>query len=139
MRYKKFQISGAIDLDEIETLWITDVGINDGSILQHDRVKQRDLEVNSRFNIIHEYLKVDKYLYQRVDAGKNVDENYGQATTYYYVLPESHPSFNIDVLYKAGQDNDMDVFDNIERGDMGRAIVRCQLPEFVKRNTYANS
>ena len=139
MRYKKFQISGAIDLDEIETLWITDIGIVDGSILQKDRVQEWELESVGRFKGLYEYMKVGKYLYQRVDAGSNVDEDYGQATTYFYVLPETHHSFNIDILYKANQNSDMDVFNNIERGDVGRAIIQHQLPEFVHRNTYENS
>jgi len=136
MRYKKFQISGAVDLEEIETLWITDVDIGDGSILQHDRVQEEDLESRGQHKGLYEYLKVGKYLYQRVDAGRNVDAEYGQATTYYYVLPETHPSFNIDVLYKMGQDTDIDVFDDIERGDEGRTVLHRQLPEFVNRNTY---
>jgi hypothetical protein len=137
MRYKKFQISGAVDLDEIDMLWITDVDIVDGSILQKDRVKEEDLESTGRFKVLYEYIKVGKYLYQRVDAGSNEDADYGQATTYYYVLPETHPSFNFDILYKAGRyDKDIALFTDNDRADEGRTVLHRQLPEFVNRNTY---
>ena len=137
MRYKKFQISGAVDLEEIDTLWIADVDIGDGSILQKDRVEEWELESTGRFKGHYEYIKVGKYLYQRVDAGSDVDAEYGQATTYYYVLPESHPSFNFDVIYKAGR-NDMALamFMNTKRDDESRTILHRYLPEFVNRNTY---
>jgi hypothetical protein len=137
MRYKKFQISGAVDLDEINTLWIADVDIVDGSVLQHDRVREEDLESTGRFAGFYDYLKVDKYLYQRVDRDSDVDADYGQATTYFYVLPETHPSFNFDVIYKATRwDNAIAFFTNNHRGDEGRTILHRQLPEFVNRNTY---
>lgn len=140
MRYKKFQISGAVELEEIDTLWITDVDIGDGSILQKDRVKEEELESTGRFKGLYEYLKVDKYLYQRVDAGSNVDADYGQATTYFYVLPESHPSFNFDIIYKASRwDRDIALFTHGDREDEGRTVLHRQLPEFVNRNTYENS
>jgi hypothetical protein len=137
MRYKKFQISGAVDLDEINTLWIADVDIVDGSVLQHDRVREEDLESTGRFAGFYDYLKVDKYLYQRVDRDSDVDAVYGQATTYFYVLPETHPSFNFDVIYKATRwDNDITFFTNNHRDDEGRTVLHRQLPEFVNRNTY---
>lgn len=142
MRYKKFQISGAVDLDEIDTLWITDVVIVDGSILQYERVKEEDLVSYGHFKGYYEYIKVGKYLYQRVDAGSDIEAGdlveYGNnATTYYYILPEAHPSFNFDVIYKAGR-NDMDLamFMNTKRDDESRTILHRYLPEFVNRNTY---
>lgn len=140
MRYKKFQISGAVDLDEIDMLWITDVDIGDGSILQKDRVEEWELESIGHHKGLYEYLKVDKYLYQRVDAGSNVDEDYGQATTYFYVLPETHPGFNFDIIYEAGRnDEDLVMFIDGDRDDESRTILHRYLPEFVNRNTYANS
>jgi hypothetical protein len=137
MRYKKFQISGAVDLDEINTLWIADVDIVDGSVLQHDRVREEDLESTGLGQGLYDYLKVDKYLYQRVDKDSDVDADYGQATTYFYVLPETHPSFNFDVIYKATRwDNAIAFFTNNHRDDEGRTVLHRQLPEFVNRNTY---
>ena len=137
MRYKKFQISGAVDLDEIDMLWIRDINIVDGSILQKDRVKEEDLESHGRFKGLYEYLKVDKYLYRRVDTDSNIDEDYGNATTYCYVLPESHPSFNFDILYNASRyDKAIAMFTDNDRGDEGRTVLHRYLSEFVNRNTY---
>lgn len=139
MRYKKFQISGAADLDEMDMLWLTDIKIVDGSILQKDRVAEEELESTGRFKGHYEYMKVDKYLYQRVDAGSNEDKDYGQATIYYYVLPETHPGFNFDILYKIGK-NDIDLnlinSDNFDNYESIRIIVQQYLPEFDSRNTY---
>lgn len=139
MRYKQFQISGAVDLDEIDMLWITDVDIGDGRILQKDRVQEWELEATGHHKGLYEYLKVDKYLYKRVDAGSDIDEDYGGATTYYYVLPETHPGFNFDVMYKGCEDDiDMAFFNGTEeREDGARTVLHRYLPEFVNRNTYA--
>jgi len=138
MRYKKFQISGAVELDEIDTLWIRDVDIGDGSILQKDRVEEWELESTGHHKGLYEYLKVGKYLYQRVDAGSDEDADYGQATTYFYVLPETHPGFNFDVIYKASEDDIYMAFFNgpEEREDDARTVLHRYLPEFVNRNTY---
>jgi hypothetical protein len=138
MRYKKFQISGAIELDEIDTLWITDIDIVDGSILEHDRVPEEALEGPGHHKGLYEFLKVDKYLYKRVDAGSDIDEDYGNATRYYYVLPETHPGFNFDVIYKASEDDIYMAFFNgpEEREDDARTVLHRYLPEFVNRNTY---
>ena len=148
MRYKKFQISGAVDLQEIEMLHIADVKIVDGSILKHDRVPENAL--NNHWSTIgmdeeddvsrYEFIKVAQYLYRMVDGGSNTDAQYGNATRYYYILPESHPSFNFDVLNKARKKY-VELYyyipgDKEGARDMTRTILHKCLPDFVNLNTY---
>lgn len=140
MRYKKFQISGAVELDDLHNLWVTDIRIVDGSILKLRRVPAITMQTvpGSGDEDIYEYLRISSNLYQRVDKGKSIDEDYGNATVYYYILPESHPSFNFDVMYKAGyQDTDLSIFDgHAYRSKDARALLTKYLPDFVESNTY---
>jgi len=148
MRYKKFQIQGAVDLDEVETLHIADVKIVDGSILKYDRVPENAL--NSHWSPAgtdedddvsrYEFIKVAQYLYRMVDGGSNTDAQYGNATRYYYILPESHPSFNFDVLNTARR-KDVELYyfiagDKEAARDMTRTILHKCLPDFVNLNIY---
>lgn len=137
MRYKKFQISGAVELDDMYTLWITDTAIIDGSVLKRKRVNMGELQSVPSIDT-YDFIKVSPELYQRVDEGKYIDARRGNATMYYYVLPESHPSFNFDVIYKAGErDGPVSMFNSTdERENKARIMLQKYLPEFVKRNTY---
>ena len=98
MRHKQFVMSYIGADPSPYYIWLRDVSIVDGAALKADAIdiKGRPFNPASKDWLQRRrYVKIGEYCYRNE---KKLSGGFGKSDVYIHIIPESDPSFNIDIL-----------------------------------------